>query len=383
MPTVSYNGYWYPDNGGTPVSRTAYTRTITKSAVVTTANHALRTKRPHIWLPPTAMSRETDEIKYFYMYQKRSGGSVGGSGVDNASYSIPYTSAYDFAGLKNAAVIRALNNLKDQKVNFAQAFAERGQVASLVANTATKLAKAARAIRRGDVPGAARALGITSKQKFKGVRESWLELQYGWKPLLSDVYGSMCELHDNDVAEPQRYRFTVRGSASESVSALHYELYGSNRYVAQGVLKRHRGARVRLDYRLDNPMLAAASALGLTNPAQLAWELVPWSFVADWFIPVGSYLSAMDADLGYIFQGGSVTTRQEDVLSSLTLDITALGLAQTNFTKYHAYGGFRSQKRVIRTVYSSSPFPRFPGFKNPFSVTHALNAIALLGSAVH
>jgi len=36
---------------------------------------------------------------------------------------------------------------------------------------------------------------------------------------------------------------------------------------------------------VDVPQLA-----GLQDPASVAWELLPWSFVVDWFIPIGNWL---------------------------------------------------------------------------------------------
>jgi hypothetical protein len=33
--------------------------------------------------------------------------------------------------------------------------------------------------------------------------------------------------------------------------------------------------------------------LGLTNPLNVAWELVPFSFVVDWFIPIGSFFDGL------------------------------------------------------------------------------------------
>lgn len=36
-----------------------------------------------------------------------------------------------------------------------------------------------------------------------------------------------------------------------------------------------------------------ASSLGLDNPALIAWELTPLSFVFDWFINVGDYLTGL------------------------------------------------------------------------------------------
>jgi hypothetical protein len=36
------------------------------------------------------------------------------------------------------------------------------------------------------------------------------------------------------------------------------------------------------------------NGLGLNNPVGIAWELIPFSFVVDWFVPVGKWLTAND-----------------------------------------------------------------------------------------
>jgi hypothetical protein len=42
---------------------------------------------------------------------------------------------------------------------------------------------------------------------------------------------------------------------------------------------------------VSNPNLYLASQLGFVNPAAIAWELVPFSFVVDWFVNVGEFLN--------------------------------------------------------------------------------------------
>lgn len=54
-------------------------------------------------------------------------------------------------------------------------------------------------------------------------------------------------------------------------------------------------ARVKLRCRIDNDAVAAFQQMGLVNPALVAWELVPYSFVFDWFISVGDWLTAVSA----------------------------------------------------------------------------------------
>jgi hypothetical protein len=51
-----------------------------------------------------------------------------------------------------------------------------------------------------------------------------------------------------------------------------------------GAMFRHRLERLN---GLEGEIRAYSSALGLTNPAGVAWEAIPYSFVADWFTKVG------------------------------------------------------------------------------------------------
>lgn len=41
-----------------------------------------------------------------------------------------------------------------------------------------------------------------------------------------------------------------------------------------------------------------SSALGLTTPLQTIWELIPFSFVFDWFVPIGDNLRRLEDKLG-------------------------------------------------------------------------------------
>jgi hypothetical protein len=110
---------------------------------------------------------------------------------------------YDASSIDRKARDKLLENLKDQKVNLAQAFVEREETVKTVASTAKTIASVLTNLHKGNFSGAAKALGIKppkrGQRKFlkeyandtaNAVGNGWLALQYGWKPLLNDVYGA-------------------------------------------------------------------------------------------------------------------------------------------------------------------------------------------------
>jgi hypothetical protein len=71
--------------------------------------------------------------------------------------------------------------------------------------------------------------------------------------------------------------------------------------------------------KITYPVFAEMAQLGFTNPAAIAWEITPFSFVFDWFYQVGDYLNALSVLSGFefityrwsaltIFEGASSST---------------------------------------------------------------------------
>ncbi len=278
-------------------------------------------------------------------------------------------------GLRSKAEVGALLKLKDQKVNLAQAFAERGQIATMFATNITRIAKAYHDLKRGNIKGAARQLGIVPPRRMpRELAGRWLELQYGWKPLLSDIHGVVEEFGSTDRLE--RYRVSVRKREKSQSKGTWFppDLGGSQCPVEMDRIQ-DLAYHCRLDYLPDNFEYIEFSSLGLTNPAYIAWEVTPFSFVVDWAYPIGNWLSALDAAYGYKFLGGTMTTRSA-VLGKYRGATVDSGL---NFSQVT---GNKRIKAISRVLYGSSPIPTLPRLKNPWSYAHAANAVALLTQVV-
>lgn len=287
------------------------------------------------------------------------------------------------AGLRDQALIKARTAMKRGDLNLGVAFAERNRTAQLVGDTAKQLVKSVRSLRRGDFPGAARALGLTKPGRPRGssVPQRWLELQYGWKPLLSDVYGSV-----NALAERDRRDWIVTGlgrTKEEIDTEKIYDPGETSNPKWSGSAKGKYGCYIRIDAIPENDLLLSFSSLGLTNPLLIAWELVPFSFVADWFLPVGSFLESLDAMLGY---GPSYCS----ISQLMKCTTTVHGVSQPKRIRNNGYAmqhdedwsTQRSEVTLDRSAFINYvPLPTMPRIKDGRSLGHMANALSLLVSA--
>lgn len=127
----------------------------------------------------------------------------------------------------------------------------------------------------------------------------WLELQFGWKPLVEDLQKVAYALARNYANEKQ----WTYGRVSAKDSSLSY---GFGKRSVDGSYLDSNGqlsACSRYRYRIVDDEKVRAQAIGVTNPAVLAWDLIPFSFVVDWFVPVNKFLNSLTAFRGIELQG--------------------------------------------------------------------------------
>lgn len=196
------------------------------------------------------------------------------------------------AGLDNSNLIKALGKASDAKVNLAVSLAEAGKTLEMVLSAAKRIDQAYRAFRRARFGDVARLLGLSSKT----VHKTWLEYKYGWMPTLMDVHGAAEALAQQHVGRPPA--FSVSSTSVMPIKwsrVTSYAAYGGGTATYLETLTGEYRVKHKLTCEVVNSRYATAQQLGLTNPALFVWELIPFSFVFDWFISVGDYLGAVTA----------------------------------------------------------------------------------------
>ncbi|DAD50093.1 maturation protein [ssRNA phage Gerhypos.1_35] len=219
---------------------------------------------------------------------------------------------------------KALASMQGANVNLATFFGEGHETLSMFATTARRIASAALAIKKGNFGHAFKSLGVEPGaglgrrlQKIASnasngsqlLGNAWLEFSYGWKPLISDLYGSVAAYHAGFCQTG--HKFKIHGSESQrddkpvafpAELGLQVDPVYKQPWVGHAFrdIKGKAGATVHV----TNSVVSTLQQLGLMNPASLAWELLPFSFVVDWFVPVGNFLAASTANLGVTIENG-------------------------------------------------------------------------------
>lgn len=121
----------------------------------------------------------------------------------------------------------------------------------------------------------------------KKASELYLEGIFGWLPLMQDIY----QAHEV-LSRSIPISFKKGKGMAVSTGVVDDSTFKGHVQLTCGCL-------AGLGLRLDNPNVALLENLGLVNPLSVAWDKVPYSFVVNWFIPVGTMLNSLTDLLGY------------------------------------------------------------------------------------
>lgn len=298
-----------------------------------------------------------------------------------------YSHPYRDVNAMNQAETEALNKLGDSRAELGTALLEARKSAGMLATAAVKLVKLLLHAKRGQWSKIPREFGIRnatartragalardiSGDGTRSLANYYLEWKFGWQPLAADIKGAHDILQQNlqkALMLTARKGVTIRNDVTIRDTVVPPDAYDLNGYCV-------REHRVTIDARLEDEHLHMAQQAGLINPLSIAWELVPWSFVADWFVPVGNTLQALTDTRGLTFVGGS-----RSVTGLLQFAVTHRKPSYWVGDRATLHGAsFGNDREAL----SAFPVPKlYYQTKSPFSTSHILSALALIRQLYH
>jgi hypothetical protein len=282
------------------------------------------------------------------------------------------------ADARNEAVTKALNKIADQKVNLGENLATFGQTLSLFVTKGDLLLTAMKRIQQDKSLKKFWRLSwrdLSRNGLLTTAAQEYLAYVYGLRPLMQDVYQISEELKHHAGKD---LLLKAVGSAQRSKQKVDaaYNLT-SSRITPLGLLSQSR-TKCTLWARIDpnHRGMRALNQFGLSNPFGLAWDLVPFSFCVDWFLPVGPVLYALTAPWGLLFVDGSISFRNTET-NQFRYEMSRSG----NWIYSMAYNRPAdvtvNYEGYSRTRLSNWPLPGLWFSQNPLSDDRPLKALAL------
>jgi len=293
--------------------------------------------------------------------------------------------------MRNVAIRRLRDKAIGETANLAESFVTLNQTTRMIGNLFYRIGSSVMNLKRGNIPGSIRDLFGSKPPKFrrnggpsatKDLAGNWLELQYGWKPVLMDI---------------QFLLEKFKAFSAEDFPVHVVESSATHRIGEGGELKPNAGSEATviggwskltttrtsfgIRFKVQDQFRALLSQSGFTNPISLLWELLPFSFVGDWALPIGPYLESLDSWGGLVLLDGWETNFSRKIqVFQTNYDGYAYPVPRTPPNRHTTIQGFYRSEAILldRVKLTSFPTMDLPTLKNPFSVGHALNGVALM-----
>lgn len=278
---------------------------------------------------------------------------------------------------ENRAKAEAINKARNQKLDLSESLVDIDKTVLMVARRAGQVITAWNHVRHGKIKQAFNTLGLTPKSlTSKELAKKWLELQYGWLPLLNDIHDGV-SLVNTGLGLPES-TFTVSRNLTQPL----LPAWSADIAVGFGGISQEidvtASVRVKHRTRIKNATVAYLTSLGLENPAYLIWVGTPFTFVVDWLLPVSDWLQAITAPLGLSYVNGYMSTHIEGVLDTKIEYYSPTANGQNVRYKegaFHSRISFVELRREAFTGFPTwLPYFRFP-FSNPKRI---VTTVALL-----
>lgn len=359
------------------------------------------------------MNHEMDSLIYrcsgkphssVYLQYKAGSSTGSNTSVSNPTLA-PSSALYSLISITSAAnpYFSGIEQASEWQVNTAHtaisAALSEGIANSLVSlvegpKTIAMITKAAKLLRH-PITNARKLLKISRKayRNEPGAREKvldlanqmWLEGRYGWRPFVGDVVSHVEALRSGE----RPIRYSARRSIpdeNQEANTFKGKFAASTYFWYDKYLKSNAVFKCRVGQTVDYSVNIHNGAVkyGIYDPIGTAWDLVPFSFVADWFINLGDVLKSFqillmaDERIGWTAYKKELTLFHEFTLNKSVHVVQGKYGPITWTVSPSSYADNFTETCTWKTRDPHTDFLPTFGFGSGMDVLKAVDAIALL-----
>jgi hypothetical protein len=226
-----------------------------------------------------------------------------------------------------------------------------------------------------------------ARKSAKEMGGTVLEVLYGWLPLMGDIY-SAAEVLSRDVRPKMLH---AKSKTVEYFPTSVNSSDGTNKWEHTQLDRFEQHITIRANINIQNPNLDLVNRLGLINPMTILWEVIPFSFIVDWFVNVQDFLGSLTD-----FEGAQLSNPHRTTFTKWRRsrrEYTDYNYNSPNYSgppNYYPFQRYSGTKVwVYSGVYCKRTIGSIPGPSlvmqggNPLSFRRALASVALLLQQLH
>jgi len=203
-------------------------------------------------------------------------------------------SGIDVEALQDLAINQAWSRIGHDEMLILSAIAESSSTLAGLVDIMKKVSKILRAIRSKNVKKLKRELAL------KELEELYMNARYNLRPLYYDAK-AIYEILTGQVDKPGRQTYRGRKVASyqaDDETTCSIFAQGGCSYSGDITRTYEHSVAVRSGVLTQSDSISQSQLLGIDSVVETAWDLIPFSFIVDWFTNVGETISAFTPNLG-------------------------------------------------------------------------------------
>lgn len=278
--------------------------------------------------------------------------------------------------------LAALKSMTEREVQFNTSLREAGGTLKMIGDACRHIAKTGDNLYRNLVSAfqGKRLSKPISSLTWKEIPSKYLEYLYGWRQLDGDLQNAF----DRQIVQRnlgERYRVAVRKSGSSRVETQVWTKIGSGFCEQQGMMQAVEHASVV--YYFEYPEWYQDGVRREVTPFGNLWEQTPYSFVADWVIPIGNWVGAMEAmQFAPFFKEGCFRSHRTRTISTIgQANSGSPGVADVSGGPLgYSFKDYEYVRSAITDLHGE--IWNRPPLRNPLSIDHAAQGLSLITQAL-
>lgn len=261
--------------------------------------------------PMLSVAHTVSQTPFLFMHIGHDKNQPGWTYVSTGGYTIPSENMpmsldwdyydgllHDYQGERDIALAKAWANVNISEIQALASLGELPETVHWMKSLVLRMISILRSFTQKRLLINASKMLRSGKSVIDAMSEMWLEFRYAIRPLIFEM--DQARKAWNHILD-KALRQTARGFSRISPS-IDTSTYGVAIGAASGIVSRvhtvEANFRAGVLFSVDTDIGKIQSVWGIDHPIEAIWELVPFSFIVDWFFNVGNVLASFTPNPG-------------------------------------------------------------------------------------